>query len=155
MAGEMTTAGIKLKYKVESTAGTMPTSSFVEIPDVISLPAMDSAPEALECTPLSEQTWKRYVLGLKDPGSNVDIEANDTTAFRTAWAGLITAAATGASANPSKATWFEIAIPGRDSFYFSGEPAALGFAGASINSVMTIHGYIVPNVVTGFATASS
>ena len=59
MAGEMTTAGIKLKYKVESTAGTMPTSSFTEIRDVISLPAMDSAPESLECTPLSETVWKR------------------------------------------------------------------------------------------------
>ena len=155
MAGEMTTAGIKLKYKVESTAGTMPTSSFTEIPDVISLPAMDSAPESLECTPLSETVWKRYVLGLKDPGSNVDIEANDTAAFRTAWATLMTNYASGASANPAKATWFEIAIPGRDSFYFSGAPASLGFAGASINSVMTIHGYVVPNTITGFAQASS
>ena len=68
---------------------------------------------------------------------------------------MMTASATGASANPAKATWFEIAIPGRDSFYFSGDPAALGFAGASVNSVMTIHGYIVPNKVTGFATASA
>ena len=59
MAGEMTTAGIKLKYIVEATAGTRPTSGYTEIPDVISLPAMDSAPEALECTPLSETVWKR------------------------------------------------------------------------------------------------
>ena len=59
MAGEITSAGIKLKYKVEATAGTKPTSSYIEIPDVISLPAMDSAPEALECTPLSETAWKR------------------------------------------------------------------------------------------------
>ena len=153
MAGEMTTAGIKLKYKVEATAGTMPTSGFTEIPDVISLPAMDSAPESLECTPLSEQVWKRYVLGLKDPGSNVDIEANDTTAFRTAWATLISAFTTAKASG--KATWFEVAIPNRDSFYFSGEPADLGFAGASINSVLTIHGYVVPNQITGFATASS
>ena len=153
MAGEITTAGIKLKYIVEATAGTRPTSGYTEIPDVISLPAMDSAPEALECTPLSETVWKRYVLGLKDPGSNVDIEANDTTSFRTAWASMMTASATAKAS--SKATWFEIAIPGRDSFYFSGDPAALGFAGASINSVMTIHGYVVPNVVSGFASASS
>ena len=153
MAGEMTTAGIKLKYIVEATAGTRPTSGYTEIPDVISLPAMDSAPEALECTPLSETVWKRYVLGLKDPGSNVDIEANDTTAFRTAWANMMTASATAKASG--KATWFEIAIPGRDSFYFSGNPAALGFAGASINSVMTIHGYVVPNVVSGFASASA
>ena len=153
MAGEITSAGIKLKYKVEGTAGTKPTSSYVEIPDVISLPAMDSAPEALECTPLSEVSWKRYVLGLKDPGSSVDIEANDTTAFRTAWATMATASATGKASG--KATWFEVYIPGRDSFYFTGEPADLGFAGASVNSVQTIHGYVVPNVISGFAAASS
>ena len=155
MAGEISSAGIKLKYKVEATAGTMPTSGFTEIPDIISLPAMDSAPESLECTPLSETVWKRYVLGLKDPGSSVQIEANDTTAFRSAWATLMTAYATAAAANPAKATWFEIAIPGRDSFYFSGEPAALGFSGASVNSVQTINGYVIPSVVTGFATASA
>ena len=83
----------------------------------------------------------------------MDIEANDTTSFRTAWASMMTASATAKASN--KATWFEIAIPGRDSFYFSGDPAALGFAGASINSVMTIHGYVVPNTVAGFASASS
>lgn len=153
MAGEITSAGIKLKYCVETTAGTKPTSGYTEIPDVISLPAMDSAPEALECTPLSETVWKRYVLGLKDAGSSVDVEANDTTAFRTAWTTMSTASATGKAS--SKATWFEISIPSRDSFYFTGEPADLGFSGASINSVQTIHGYIVPNVISGFASASS
>ena len=153
MAGEITSAGIKVKYCVETTAGTKPTSGFTEIPDVISLPALDSAPESLECTPLSETTWKRYVLGLKDPGSSVDIEANDTTAFRTAWTAMATASATGKASN--KATWFEIYIPGRDSFYFTGEPSDLGFAGASVNSVQTIHGYVVPNVISGFASASS
>lgn len=152
MAGEISSAGIKFKYAVESTKGTKP-SSFTEIPDVISLPAMDSAPEALECTPLSETEWKRYVLGLKDPGSSFDVEANDTTAFRTAWATMATASATAKASE--KATWYEIAIPGRDSFYFTGEPADLGFAGASVNSVQTIHGYIVPNVISGFAAASA
>ena len=153
MAGEITTAGIKLKYCVETTAGTRPSSGFTEIPDVISLPAMDSSPEALECTPLSETVWKRYVLGLKDPGSSVDVEANDTTAFRTAWANMTTAYTTAAAS--SKATWFEIMIPSRQSFYFSAAPADLGFAGASINSVATIHGYLVPNKIEGFANASS
>lgn len=152
MAGEISSAGIKFCYKVESTAGTKPSGAFTEIPDVISLPAMDSAPEALECTPLSETSWKRYVLGLKDPGSSVDIEANDTTAFRTAWSTMATASATGKASN--KATWYEVKIPGRDSFFFTGEPADLGFSGATVNSVQTIHGYIVPNVISGFAAAS-
>ncbi len=93
------------------------------------------------------------MLGLKDPGSSVDIEANDTTAFRTAWTTMKSASETAKASN--KATWYEIAIPGRDSFYFTGEPADLGFAGASVNSVQTMHGYIVPNVISGFATASA
>lgn len=66
---------------------------------------------------------------------------------------MATASATGAAS--SKSTWYEISIPGRDSFYFTGTPADLGFSGASINSVQTIHGYVVPNVISGFATASS
>ena len=42
MAGEITSAGIKFCYKAETNAGTKPTGAFTEIPDVISLPAMDS-----------------------------------------------------------------------------------------------------------------
>ena len=149
MAGEMITAGIKIYYAVEGTAGTQPTTITTEIPDITSIPAIDSAPEGLECTPLSETGWKRYVNGLKDPGNDIAIVANDTTAFRTAWATLVTAAATGASSN--KATWFKIAIPNRDSFYFKGMPGDLGFNGAEINSVAQLTAHIVPNGVVGFA----
>ncbi len=149
MASEMTTAGIKIYYAVETNAGTQPQTITTEIPDITSIPAIDSAPEGLECTPLSELSWKRYVSGLKDPGSDIALVANDTSAFRTAWATLVSAAATGASTG--KSTWFKITIPNRDSFYFKGMPGDLGFNGAEVNNVAQLTAHIVPNGVVGFA----
>ncbi len=145
MASEMTTAGIKFYYASVTAGSAQPSTISTEIPDVTSIPAIDSAPEGLECTPLSEATWKRYVNGLKDPGSDIAIVANDTTAFRTAWNTTVTDAAT-------KDIWYKISIPGRDSFIFKGTPGDLGFNGAEINSVAQLTGHIVPNVVVGFAS---
>lgn len=150
MANEMSTAGIKIYYAVEATAGTQPSSITTEIPDVTSLPAIDSAPEGLECTPLANTVWKSYTSGLKDPGNDIAIVVNDTSAFRTAWATLCTASATAAAS--SKATWFKIAIPNRDSFYFTGVPGDLGFNGAEVNSVAQLTAHIIPNTVAGYAS---
>lgn len=144
MASEMTTAGIKLYY-ASATGSTQPSEINTEIPDVTSIPAIDSAPEGIECTPLSELTWKHYVSGLKDPGSDIAIVANDTTSFRTAWNAAVTDSAT-------KTVWFKIAIPNRASFIFNGVPGDLGFNGAEINSVAQLTGHIVPNTVVGFAS---
>lgn len=66
---------------------------------------------------------------------------------------MVTAAETARGGD--KACWIEIAIPGRDSFYFAGMPEALGFAGAEVDAVLEITGYITPNQVAGFAAASS
>ena len=139
MANEMTTAGIKFYY------GTAQATITSEIPDVTSIPAIDSAPEGLECTPLSATVWKSYVDGLKDPGSDIAIVANDTSAFRTAWNAAVTAAA-------SAAIWFKVDIPNRPAFVFSGYPGDLGFNGAEVNSVAQLTGHIVPNTVVGFVS---
>ena len=150
---EITTAGISLKYCVETTAGTKPTSGYTTIPGVKSIPAFNSEPELLECTDLSDPEYKRYVSGLKDLGGAIGITVNDTTDFATAWDALVTAAETAKAAG--KACWFEYAIPNRESFYFSGEPSPRGFGGAEVNSVLESTAYIVPNTVAGFATASA
>lgn len=154
MANEITNAGVVIKYAVETTAGTMPTTGFTAIPNVKDLPEINSEPSALECTDLSDTMWKRYVNGLRDPGGAIALTVNMTNAFQTAWETLVTAAETGISS--SKATWFEIKIPGlTKSFYFAGMPCELGFGGASVDSVAETTAYITPNQVAGFATASS
>lgn len=145
MASEMSTAGIKLYCTAVTAGAARPalTDISTEIPDVTSIPAIDSAPEGLECTPLSETVWKRYIAGLKDPGSDIAIVANDTTSFRTTWATSVTNAAT-------KDIWYKITIPNRDAFVFKGVPGALGFNGAEVNSVAQLTGHIVPNTISGF-----
>jgi len=153
MANELSTAGIKIKYCVETTAGTRPTTGFTQIPNVKDIPAMNSEPSSLECTDLSATEWKSYIDGLRDPGGAIGLTVNLTSAFKTAWSTLVTSAETAKAT--SKACWFEIAIPNMDSFYFAGMPCDLGFGGASVDAVLETTAYIVPNEIVGFAVAST
>lgn len=153
MANEFSTAGITLKYAVEATAGTKPTSGYTAIPGIKSMPEINPEPSTLECTDLSDLIWKRYIPGLRDPGGAIGFTANLTSAFKTAWAALVTASATAKAS--SKATWFEIDIPDLESFYFKGDPVALGFGGAEVDAVLETTAYVVPNGISGFAAHSS
>lgn len=149
MANEISTAGIELRYKDATTPGTKPatTTKWTAIPNVKAIPEFNPEPATLECTDLADTVWKRYIPGLKDPGGAIGITANFTSAFKTAWETVVTLAGT-------KEIWWEVAIPGMDSFYFSGEPSALGFNGAEVDSVLEEVAYITPNSVSGFASAS-
>lgn len=152
MALEMNTIGAKLKYAVEATAGTRPTSGYTQIPDIKSIPEIQLTPSQLDVTNL-EDSFKRYIPGVQDPGSDFSFTANMTTSLKTAWASLCTAAA---SAHTSgKATWFEIAIPNFDSFYFAGLPTDLGMNGMSVDAVFEAALHVVPNQIAGWATKST
>lgn len=153
MANEISTAGVLLKYCVESTAGTRPTTGYTIVPNIVSTPEINSAPENLEVTDLSDLVWRRYIPGLKDPGGAVSFTANFTSAFKTAWENLCSAASTGLNTN--KATWFEIYVPGIASFYFAGRPDSLGLSGYEVNNVNQIEVYVTPNKIEGWATSST
>lgn len=152
MANELSTAGVTLNYAVETTAGTRPTTGYIKIPGIKGIPDLNPEPNNLEVTDLSDTEWKRYIGGLKDPGGALAFGANLTAAFKTAWETLITAYEGGA---PTKATWFEIKIPGFDSFYFAGIPAALGMSGMEVDAVLEVDAYISPNQIDGWDTAST
>ena len=153
MANEISTAGILLKYAVETTAGTRPTTGFTQIPNVKSIPEFNAEPSNLEVTDLSDTVWKRYIPGLKDIGGAISITVNFNDTFKTAWETMMSAYTTAKGSN--KATWFEYSIPGMDSFYFSGELSELGFVGADVDSVFEGSVYITPNTIAGFAAAST
>ena len=150
---EVTTAGILVKWQVEATIGTRPTSGYTTLPNVKVTPDISGEPETVETTDLSDTIWRRYTQGLKDPGGAVPFTVNFTANFLTAWTALRTAYATAKAAG--KATWFEIAIPGIDSFYFSGEPVELGLNGQEVGNVVENSAYVVVNGVEGFAAAST
>lgn len=60
MALEFNTIGVKVKYCVETTAGSRPTASYTEIPDIKATPAFDFNPAKIQVTNLTDQ-YHRYV----------------------------------------------------------------------------------------------
>lgn len=153
MALEISTAGVSLKYAVETTAGTRPAASYVTISGIKETPDFNPEPSTLEVTDLSDTVWKRYIAGLKDPGGALSFTANLTSTFKTAWETLVTAYTTGIAS--SKATWFEINVPTIGSFYFSGIPGSLGINSMSVDAVAEITVYVTPNSIHGWDTAST
>jgi len=153
MAMELSTAGVLLKYAVETTAGTRPTTGYTQVPSIKAIPDFNPEPESLEVTDLSDTEWRRYIAGLKDPGGALSFTANLTTAFKTAWETLVTAAET--AATTSKATWFEIMVPNFGSFYFAGIPSPLGMSAMDVNAVLEIEAYVTPNQIEGWDTSST
>ena len=153
MALELSTAGVSLKYCVETTAGTRPTASYTAVPNIKETPDFNPEPSTLEVTDLSDTVWKRYIAGLRDPGGALSFTANLTSAFKTAWETMVTAYTTAAAS--SKATWFEINVPTVGSFYFAGIPSELGINGMSVDEVAEISVYVTPNQIHGWDTAST
>lgn len=148
----LNTAGILLKYAVEATAGTRPTTGYtVTSPDVTGIPDLDPAPNSIDVTTLAETEWMQYIPGLKDPGGAITFSALNTNAMHTDWDETLVEAAETAKA-AGKRTWFEIEIPGlTKAFYFAGEPAKLGLAAAEVNAALTINCNITPTQIVGWA----
>ena len=149
MALEFSTAGVLLKYAVETTAGTKP-SAFTTINGIKSIPDFNPTPSNLDCTDLSDTQYKRSIPGLQDPGGALAFKANLTAAFETAWGALVTASET--AKGDGKATWFEVYVPGFKGFYFTGIPSALGMPAMEVDSVIEIDAYITPNTIGGWDT---
>ena len=151
MAVGNSTLGMKVYYSVETTAGTKPTalSAYTEIQGIKEIPAMGEEASSIDVTPLAETQFRQYVAGLKDTGGTITFTANNTDAFQTAWATLVSAYATGQAS--SKDTWFCIVHPNlAKAFYFTGEPVALGLSGASVNEALNVGANVVAGKVNGW-----
>lgn len=143
MAINLSTAGVKLKYAVEATAGTRPTSGYTALTGAKTTPSLNPSPETLETTTLDELEYKTYIDGLKDLGGALEFTFNLTQELVDQWAALMTAYETAKAAG--KATWFVIDIPGlTKAFYFTGNPSSMGIPETSVNSVLEITNYITP-----------
>lgn len=155
MPNAVSTAGMNVLWAVEQTKGTRPTTAYTKIPGCKAVPAIFNDPNLLQSTPLSAEKAHTYIRGLDDSGGSIAITVNDYSEFRTAWNACVAAyeALTG-----GKKMWFEIAYPdgsGLDSFYFPGEPLALGFGGADVDSVLENNANIAPQGDYEFAAAST
>lgn len=152
MALEMNTIGVRLKWASEATAGSRPTASYTEIPDIKEIPGIESTPSQLDVTNLVD-THKRYIPGVIDSGNDFALTGNMTASLKTAWNNMKTAA--DAAWSCGKSTWFEISIPNFDSFYFAGRPTELGASSLGVDAVIEASLHIIPNQIAGWATASS
>jgi len=139
----LSTIGVHFKYAVETEAGTRPTSGYIDLQGVKSIPAMSAAPDTLETTTLNETEYKTYIPGLKDLGGALDFTFNLSNEIKTAWDALVTAYTTGIAT--SKRTWFLVDVPGlNNGLYFPGVPAPMGMPELGVNSVAEVTNTITP-----------
>ena len=78
MAINLSTAGVKLAYAVEETAGTRRTSGYTRIYGVKSTPSLNPSPDTLDTSTLDELEYKTYIDGLKDLGGALEFTFNLT-----------------------------------------------------------------------------
>ena len=157
MALEFDTAGFTLKYCLETTAGTRPTSGYTEINDIVSLSAIGLQQNTADVTPINETVAHRYIETLPDTGGSYTITANFTSSFISNWDSLRSSAQTGWAGG--KALWFEIVFPAdsgmTDSFYFSGMPGEVGVPEISVGNAFQGEVTVVIREVVGYDTAST
>ena len=152
MALEFSTIGVKIGYAVEATAGTRPTSGITNIPDIKSIPGIELTPSRLDVTNLVDR-YRRYISGVMDAGDDIALTGNLTASLKSVWASLVSAAS--AAWASGKSTWFEISIPGFDSFWFAGIPSEMGFQEMGVDAVAEASLHIIPNQIAGWAAAST
>jgi hypothetical protein len=143
MAINLSTAGVKLSYAVETEKGTRPTEGYKRIYGIKSTPSLNPSPETIETTTLDETEYKTYIDGLKDLGGALEFTFNLTEELMTNWGALYDAYTT-ASTNGLQ-TWFQISVPGlTKAFFFPGNPSAMGLPETSVSAVLEITNYITP-----------
>lgn len=143
MSIRLSTAGVKVGYAVEATAGTKPTTGYTEIPEIKEIPEMNPEPSTLDTTTLKETEYKTSIPGLKDLGGSLSFLCNLTEDFKSTWEAMVTAYETAKVSD--KATWFVIEHPSlTQAIMFTGEPSALGLPGMSVDAVLETNAYITP-----------
>ena len=132
MSIQLSTAGVTMKYAVEATSGTRPTTGYTEVPELKAIPEMNPEPDTLETTNLKETEYKTYIAGLKDLGGALGFTINLVEAYDEA-------------AGEGKAMWFCIDVPGlAKDLFFTGQPTPLGLPGMEVNNVLEATAYITP-----------
>ena len=139
----VSTIGVTLGYCVETEAGKRPTSGYIDIPDIKTIPSFGSAPETIETTTLANQKYKSHIPGLADLGGAKEFGFNDTELLRTAWKDLM--GAYDAAKAEGKAVWFEIKHPVlTEATFFKGEPSPFTQGEIGTNALMETTLYITP-----------
>lgn len=143
MAIDLSTAGIRVGYAFETTAGTRPTSGYTNIPNPKSIPDMNPEPNALDITSLNDTEWKRYMEGLKDMGGSLGITFGMSEELSNLWDTICDT--DDANKSTGKRTWFVFYVPGLSkSFFLPVDPARFGMPSAEVDSVFDVTVNVLP-----------
>ena len=135
----LTSIGLKIGIAVESTAGTMPTSSYYVVPQVTDLPDLDFEPDTIETTSYDNLEYKSYLSGLKDTGGIVSLSANYTEYGADMWDDIVDTLDPSTNTTGKKA-WLLVAIPGTTRHWFIPiNPVVTGLPTAPVNDKVSIN----------------
>lgn len=159
MAGEISTAGIKIQYCIEATAGTRPTTGYKEKESsatlkiaeyVTGISGLTAEYEQYDVTPLAETERHRFVKGLQGNDGNLSLSCNINPTSRTDWGLIVSAyeALTG-----GKGMWFCFSLPGDTvGAYFRCIPCPMGFPDVEAASAVQGAIQLIENEYAGWQT---
>lgn len=161
-AGEISSAGIEIKYAPEVTAGVRPTTGYkgkatnatLNIADYVTgISGLTAEYEQYDVTPLAETRRHRFVKGLQNNDGNLSLSCNINPTSRTDWNSIVAEyqALTG-----GLGMWFEFTLPGdTQSVFFRGEPCEMGFPDVEAASAVQGAVQIIENQYSGWAAKST
>lgn len=149
-------AGSTVKWAVETTAGTRPTTGYTVLQGVKEIASYNDAPNTIQTTDLL--AWPNHTFTRALGGGNgiLSITVNDYKTFRDSYEALYSAWETAAAAG--KSLWIEYAYPddsSMDSYFYPAEPSPLGYGGAAVDTVLENVAYFVQIGQPVFETASA
>lgn len=147
-----TTLGIKVFYGEATVTGGVATipATWTEIPEITSIPAMGSAPEKIDVTPISETGFKVYKSGLQDLGGSLEFKANHTPELQT----VIDAAATATASGKARAFSIVYPAPLSTRIWWCGEVQPIRPGEAGVNAGLTTSIYISTETAPQIVAAS-
>ena len=162
MAGEISTAGIKIQYAVETTAGTRPTTGYKEKETsatlkiseyVTGISGLTAEYEQYDVTPLAETERHRVVKGLQGNDGNLSLSCNINPTSRADWGAIVSAYA---ALTGGKGMWFCFSLPGDTvGAYFRCEPCPMGFPDVEAASAVQGAVQLIENQYDGWQTLPS
>ena len=148
MAIELLSAGAKLAWAVEVTAGTRPTIGYTRVRGVKSIPDFNPEPATHQVTDLSDTEWHRSIDGLKDVGGSVAFNCNHTEDFENDWDEVCDIYEE--SRTKGLRIWWQIWHPDLTrAFFFAGNPTRLGLGPLEVDAPVEINAYVTPVEVGG------
>lgn len=142
MSQRTTTIGAYVCWAAETTKGQRPTEGYEIIPEIKSMPDLNTAPETIESTTLLEPEYRTYEPGLKSLDA-LSYGANMTDDLEEVVEGIITAQNT--AAESGKRIWFAEVFPKiKKATFWAGKISNINFAAAEVAAMGDTTIYITP-----------